>query len=52
VINQDRIVADHHPDQLRDALMRLHEAGIGVEQVELRTPTLDDVFFELTKAAA
>jgi ABC-2 type transport system ATP-binding protein len=42
----------HHPDQLRHALVRLHEADIAVEQVELRTPTLDDVFFALTKAAA
>jgi ABC-2 type transport system ATP-binding protein len=45
-------MAIHHPDQLRHALMRLHEADIAVEQVELRTPTLDDVFFELTKTAA
>ena len=45
-------MAIHHPDQLRQALMRLHEADIGVAQVELRTPTLDDVFFELTKAVA
>jgi ABC-2 type transport system ATP-binding protein len=45
-------MAIHHPDQLRHALVRLHQAGIAVEQVELRTPTLDDVFFELTKAAA
>jgi ABC-2 type transport system ATP-binding protein len=45
-------MAIHHPDRLRHALVRLHQARIGVEQVELRTPTLDDVFFELTKAAA
>jgi ABC-2 type transport system ATP-binding protein len=45
-------MAIHHPDRLRRALTRLHEADIAVEQVELRTPTLDDVFFELTKAAA
>jgi ABC-2 type transport system ATP-binding protein len=45
-------MAIHHPEELRRALVRLHEAGIAVEQVELRTPTLDDVFFELTKAAA
>jgi hypothetical protein len=45
-------MAIHHPDQLRHALVRLDQAGIAVEQVELRTPTLDDVFFELTKAAA
>jgi ABC-2 type transport system ATP-binding protein len=46
------MMAIHHPDQLRHALVRLHQADIAVEQVELRTPTLDDVFFELTKAAA
>ena len=45
-------MAIHHPDQLRHALMRLHQADIAVAQVELRTPTLDDVFFELTKEAA
>jgi ABC-2 type transport system ATP-binding protein len=45
-------MAIHHPDQLRRALVRLDEAGIAVEQVELRAPTLDDVFFELTEAAA
>jgi ABC-2 type transport system ATP-binding protein len=45
-------MAIHHPDRLRQALVRLHEADIAVAQVELRTPTLDDVFFELTKAAA
>jgi ABC-2 type transport system ATP-binding protein len=45
-------MAIHHPDQLRHALVRLDEAGIAVEQVELRSPTLDDVFFALTKAAA
>jgi ABC-2 type transport system ATP-binding protein len=45
-------MAIHHPDRLRRALTQLHEADIAVEQVDLRTPTLDDVFFELTKAAA
>ncbi|WP_336245577.1 ATP-binding cassette domain-containing protein [Nonomuraea sp. SYSU D8015] len=40
------------PDHLRRALDALHRAGVGVEHVELRTPTLDDVFFELTAAAA
>jgi ABC-2 type transport system ATP-binding protein len=40
------------PDHLRRALDLLHRAGIGAERVELRTPTLDDVFFELTAAAA
>jgi ABC-2 type transport system ATP-binding protein len=45
-------VAVQGPDQLRHALDALHRAGVGVEHVELRTPTLDDVFFELTAAAA
>ncbi|MEV0615855.1 ATP-binding cassette domain-containing protein [Nonomuraea sp. NPDC050404] len=40
------------PDHLRRALDLLHRAGVAVEHVELRTPTLDDVFFELTAAAA
>ncbi|WP_055481523.1 ATP-binding cassette domain-containing protein [Sphaerimonospora mesophila] len=40
------------PEHLRCALNALRRAGIGVEHVELRTPTLDDVFFELTAAAA
>ncbi|MFI7613326.1 ATP-binding cassette domain-containing protein [Nonomuraea terrae] len=40
------------PDHLRRALDALHHAGIDVEHVELRTPTLDDVFFELTAVAA
>ncbi|MGI5281802.1 ATP-binding cassette domain-containing protein [Nonomuraea polychroma] len=40
------------PDHLRHMLDALHRAGVGVEHVELRTPTLDDVFFELTAAAA
>jgi ABC-2 type transport system ATP-binding protein len=45
-------MAIHHPDQLRDALTRLQAADIAVAQVELRTPTLDDVYFELTEVAA
>ncbi|MFI6903890.1 ATP-binding cassette domain-containing protein [Nonomuraea sp. NPDC050394] len=40
------------PDHLRHTLDELHRAGIPVERVELRTPTLDDVFFELTAVAA
>ncbi|MFB4264511.1 ATP-binding cassette domain-containing protein [Nonomuraea sp. GTA35] len=39
------------PDHLRHALDVLHGAGIPVEHVELRTPTMDDVFFELTATA-
>ncbi|MFC4119292.1 ATP-binding cassette domain-containing protein [Nonomuraea zeae] len=40
------------PDHLRHTLDLLHRAGVAAERVELRTPTLDDVFFELTTAAA
>ncbi|GAB2908115.1 hypothetical protein ACFMQL_26735 [Nonomuraea fastidiosa] len=39
------------PDHLRRALDALHRAGVAVERVRLRTPTLDDVFIELTAAA-
>jgi ABC-2 type transport system ATP-binding protein len=46
------MLAIRHPGQLRQALVGLDQAGIGVAQVELRAPTLDDVFFELTKVAA
>ncbi|MBF8189862.1 ATP-binding cassette domain-containing protein [Nonomuraea sp. K274] len=40
------------PDHLRRTLDQLHRAGIGIERVELRAPTLDDVFFEFTAVAA
>ncbi|GGK70882.1 daunorubicin resistance protein DrrA family ABC transporter ATP-binding protein [Planomonospora parontospora subsp. parontospora] len=45
-------LAVHDPDHLRRTLDLLHREGITVEQADLRTPTLDDVFFELTEAAA
>ncbi|MEV5890775.1 ATP-binding cassette domain-containing protein [Nonomuraea fuscirosea] len=45
-------LAVQDPDHLRRALDSLHTAGIAVAHVELRTPTLDDVFFELTAVAA
>ena len=35
-----------------DAVMRLREAGIGVDDIGLRRPTLDDVFLSLTGHAA
>ena len=44
-------LAVRNPDHLRRILDALHRAGVAVERVELRTPTLDDVFFELTAAA-
>ncbi|WP_344214480.1 ABC transporter ATP-binding protein [Nonomuraea bangladeshensis] len=45
-------LAVHGPGDLRRALDALHRAAVEVERVELRSPTLDDVFFELTEAAA
>ncbi|MFI9559037.1 ATP-binding cassette domain-containing protein [Nonomuraea endophytica] len=45
-------LAVQDPDHLRHTLDELHRAGIPVERVELRAPTLDDVFFELTAVAA
>ena len=36
------------PDHLRQCLTWLNEAGISVRDLELRRPTLDDVFFALT----
>ena len=41
-----------HPDDLRRTLDGLHRAGITVQGVDLRIPTLDDVFLALTEAAA
>ncbi|HET9102442.1 MAG TPA: ATP-binding cassette domain-containing protein [Solirubrobacteraceae bacterium] len=35
-----------------DAVMRLREAGVGVDDIGLRRPTLDDVFLTLTGHAA
>ncbi|GAA2727544.1 ATP-binding cassette domain-containing protein [Actinocorallia aurantiaca] len=40
------------PDHLRHTLNLLHHAGVAIERTELRSPTLDDVFFEFTGAAA
>ncbi|MEO3888974.1 ATP-binding cassette domain-containing protein [Nonomuraea sp. B5E05] len=45
-------VAVQDPRHLRQTLDLLDRAGIDVEHVALRAPTLDDVFFELTAAAA
>ncbi|MEO3789759.1 ATP-binding cassette domain-containing protein [Nonomuraea sp. B10E15] len=45
-------VAVQDPRHLHRTLDLLDRAGIDVEHVALRAPTLDDVFFELTAAAA
>ena len=33
---------------IADAVLRLHTAGIGIDDILLRRPTLDDVFIALT----
>jgi ABC-2 type transport system ATP-binding protein len=37
---------------IADAVRRLDEAGVGIEDIALRRPTLDDVFLKLTGHAA
>jgi ABC-2 type transport system ATP-binding protein len=37
---------------IAEAVRRLDEAGIGVDDIELNRPTLDDVFLSLTGHAA
>jgi ABC-2 type transport system ATP-binding protein len=37
---------------IADAIRRLDEAGVGIDDIALRRPTLDDVFLELTGHAA
>lgn len=37
---------------IADAVRRLNEAGIGIDDVAMRRPTLDDVFLTLTGHAA
>ncbi|PZG08966.1 ATP-binding cassette domain-containing protein [Nonomuraea aridisoli] len=51
-VSRELTLAVQDADHLRRALDALHHAGVAVEHVELRTPTLDDVFFELTAVAA
>jgi ABC-2 type transport system ATP-binding protein len=33
---------------IADAVLRLHGAGVGIDDIALRRPTLDDVFLALT----
>jgi ABC-2 type transport system ATP-binding protein len=37
---------------IAEAVRRLNEAGIGIDDVAMRRPTLDDVFLTLTGHAA
>jgi ABC-2 type transport system ATP-binding protein len=37
---------------IAEAVRRLNEAGIGIDDIAMRRPTLDDVFLKLTGHAA
>lgn len=43
-----RVGVDAGPDELREALVALESAGVTVDDVALRPPTLDEVFLALT----
>jgi len=47
-----RIGVKHSSGAIVDAVRRLDEAGVGVDDIALRRPTLDDVFLTLTGHAA
>ncbi len=46
------LAVDDGDAQLAEALHRLHDAGIAVDGIALRRPTLDEAFLSLTHAAA
>jgi ABC-2 type transport system ATP-binding protein len=47
-----RAPARKHGGMIAEAVRRLDEAGVGIEDIVLRRPTLDDVFISLTGHAA
>jgi ABC-2 type transport system ATP-binding protein len=47
-----RIGVRHRGGAIIEAVRRLDEAGVGVDDIALRRPTLDDVFLALTGHAA
>jgi ABC-2 type transport system ATP-binding protein len=47
-----RMPIDDHRGAIADAVRRLNEAGIGIDDVAMHRPTLDDVFLKLTGRAA
>jgi ABC-2 type transport system ATP-binding protein len=52
---EDRIVrvpVRRHTGVIAEAVRRLDEAGVGIDDIVLRRPTLDDVFISLTGHAA
>jgi ABC-2 type transport system ATP-binding protein len=47
-----RLPLAHRRGEIAEAVRRLDEAGIGIEDIAVGRPTLDDVFLELTGRAA
>jgi ABC-2 type transport system ATP-binding protein len=47
-----RMPLAHRRGEIADAVRRLDEAGIGIDDIAVGRPTLDDVFLELTGRAA
>jgi ABC-2 type transport system ATP-binding protein len=47
-----RVALVHRRGGIAEAVRRLDEAGIGIDDIALRRPTLDDVFLNLTGRAA
>ncbi len=47
-----RVPLTHRRGEIAEAVRRLDEAGIGIEDISVGRPTLDDVFLELTGHAA
>jgi ABC-2 type transport system ATP-binding protein len=47
-----RVPLDRRKGEIAEAVRRLDEAGIGIEDIAVGRPTLDDVFLELTGHAA
>lgn len=46
------ILLRHEPDEIAGAVRLLDDAGIGIEDISVARPTLDDVFLTLTGHAA
>jgi ABC-2 type transport system ATP-binding protein len=47
-----RATVRQHAGVIAEAVRRLDEAGVGIDDIALRRPTLDDVFISLTGHAA
>jgi ABC-2 type transport system ATP-binding protein len=43
-----RVGLRHRDSTIAEAVRLLDEAGVGIDDISVRRPTLDDVFFELT----